>query len=300
MEEEAAAEDRKTAYVRKIAEVVNYVESANIRNADRNIFQVEKIFLNKNPFFGPLELMCDIQNIPKWWRLVLNWGSDIAFSLSWASGWGKFLEVRRKRFEAESGQSDFLSYSKSDSFDGEAWYYAKHYLDNAIFRLYSYREKIVWLLNSHAKLCFIDPIYPENSDMEMSFGNYRKAVKERPEQKALYDILSKFNSKKAKKLITYYRNEFVHNETPSVDWPKEAQATILRKYDGKGNLVSKETGWYGPQPPDFHLDIILRDAVHAWIQFLDGTNRLAEYLNETYYSKLSLEKPLASISPWIP
>ena len=285
MTKEITDEDNKIAYLGKLSEVASFVEKTDINNIDRRIFQLNKISVNRFSPFTPLEIICDIQNIPRWWRMVFNWGSDIAFSLSWASGWAKFLGKRKKQFEAESGQSSFSSFTKSDYFDGEAWYYNKYYLDNAIFRMYSYREKIAWLLNSHNKLCFIDCANP---DKKISFGAYRKAVKEHPEFELLYDILSKFfNSKKAKKIATYYRNEFVHNETPTIDWPKEAQADVLKKYNNEGKLIFMEAPVYGLQPPDFQLDILFRDSIAVWDQFVEGTNRLAKYLEETYYSKMS-------------
>lgn len=272
-------------YLGKLSVVANFVESSKIPEIDRHVFHVDNIFPDKNLFFNSLELMCDMQNIPKWWRMVFNWESDIVLSLSWASGWSKFLDTKIKLFEAENQQSSFADFSKSNYFDGEAWINTKYYLDNAIVRMNSYREKIAWLLNSHSKLRFIDCANP---DEKISFGKYRKAVKELPDLKLLHDVLSKFfNSKKANKIATYYRNEFVHNETPSVDWPKEAQADVLKKYDINGKLVSAEVPLYGLNPPDFQLDVLFQDVIDIWDQFVEGTNHLAKYLKENYYSKLS-------------
>ena len=198
MNKEMSAEDKNKVHLEILSEVANLVESANIPKIDRNVFQVDKIFLDKNPFFNPPEMMCDLQNIPKWWRMVFNWENDIILSLSWASGWSKFLDRKKKLFEAESQQSSFADFSESNYFDGEAWVYTKYYLDNAIVRMNSYREKIAWLLNSHAKLRFIDCANP---DKKMSFGKYRNAVKERPDLKLLYDVLSKFFNSKGNEYI---------------------------------------------------------------------------------------------------
>lgn len=289
MSEETIAEEERKTRLQKITEVAEKAESADIRMVDRSFahFDIHTIHLNGNPFFSPHELLLDMQNVPKWKRIVFNWGNDIAVSLSWATAWAERFEAGRRMFEAENGQSEFSSFSKSDHFDGEAWHSSRYYTDNAIFRMHSYKEKIAWMLNSHSKLRLLDPSKP---DEKMSFGKYRGKAKERPELKALHEILTKhFTFRKAGKITTFYRNQFTHNETPVVDWPKEGQAEIVRKHEGE-KLVYESVPFLALSPPDFESDVLRQDAIDVWEQFVEGTNRLDEYLNETYYSKMSSGK----------
>lgn len=284
----------KEIFLNKISKVVDYMLSANIPSVDKTLRNTDDIF-NKIVLFessGPtfFEIITDKQNIHKWWRSLYNWGASISFSFMWASAWLRLLDEKRQVFTKENSSSDFNEFVKSGYFDGEAWYYAKYYLDNAIVRLYSYREKLVWLLNSHSKLCLLPN--KQNKKIRISFRDYLKETTNLPRDfYPIADILSKqFTSEKIKSITNCYRHNFVHNDTPIVDWPKEQQATVIKKYDKNNKLVSMEVPLYGLQPPDFEIDTLMKDALYVWGQFVEGTNKIYELLNKFYYQDINVAK----------
>jgi hypothetical protein len=285
MSEQTDSEDEKKTFLRKMEEVLGYFQTVDIKDTDE-FPKGGHSYGKVNLLFCSPDRMCDMQNIPKWQRLVSHWGTDIRFSLLWACAWAMYLATRKRKFEAESGlsESDFLPFAESAHFDSEAWIYAKYHLDNAIFRLYSYREKIAWFLNSHAHLSFVDT----EKERRFSFLKYLEATEK--VMRPLHDLLQLFNFEKTQYLMKYYRNQFVHNDTPTVDWPKEPQAVMQKNYDVEGKLVSTATPRLALSPPDFKSDELRQDAIDVWEQFVEGTNRLDEYLNETYYSKTSSGK----------
>ncbi|MFA5847923.1 MAG: Cthe_2314 family HEPN domain-containing protein [Thermodesulfovibrionales bacterium] len=275
----------KEIFLNKISKVVDYMHSVNIPSIDKALRNTDGLFNNIFLFdsSGPtsFEIIIDKQNIPKWWRSVYNWGASISFSFSWACAWLKLLDEKRQALTKENSSSNFNEFVKSEYFDGEAWFCAKYYLDNAIIRLYSYREKLTWMLNSHSKLCLLS----EEED-KISFWKYYEKAKKSIAQdyEAIVDILSEnFTSPKINEIIKHYRHDFIHNDTPIVDWPKEQQATVIKKYDKNNRLVSMEVPLYGLQPPDFEIDTLMEDTLYVWGQFVEGTNKIYELLNESYY-----------------
>ncbi len=270
--------DEKEAYLDRLRIVAEYATSLKIENTDWDSLPLPKGRISlgnilKRPALDSIEFYCDVNNIPKWWRQVYNCGSSIAVSLSWALAWSRYLNEQKTKSQC----AEFLDFVDSKSFCGEAWFYSKYYLDNAIFRLHSYREKLAWLLNSHAKLCFINT---ETNKQKMSFSIYcKKANKKNPELCSL--LYECFDSEETRKLMKTYRHEFVHNETPYVDWPKETQIAPIQQEKGKLLAIP------GQQPPDFELDFLLVETRQVWKQFVDGTNKLANYLNDTYYAAWS-------------
>ena len=270
--------DKKEVYLERNRIIAEYAASLEIEHTDWNSLPLPEGRISpgnilKRPGFDALGFFCDEYNIPKWWRQVYNCGGTIIISLTWASAWARYFDEQKMKIQA----TEFLDIIDADPVCYEAWFYSKYYLDNAIFRLHSYREKLAWLLNSHAKLCFINA---QTNRRDMSFSKYcKKAANMNPE---LFRLLSEcFDSRETRKLMEAYRHEFVHNETPYVNFPNEPQLVPIPHGKGKRLAIP------GQQLPDFELDTLLVESRHVWKQFVDGTYRLANYLNDTYYSAWS-------------
>ena len=158
----------KDIFLNKIAQVYDFMSESSICSLDKSLGRLDHYF-NKIQFTESPEQIADKQNIPKWWRIIYNFGIDITLSLSWASSWHKLFNKQKQEFINESGKSDFNELIRSQYFDSIAWTHAKYYLDNAIIRLHAYRDKLVKLLNVHHKLCLFSE---KGKKVRFYFRNY--------------------------------------------------------------------------------------------------------------------------------
>ena len=101
------------------------------------------------------------------------------------------------------------------------------------------------------------------------------------------DILSKYFIFQEITLLTnYYRHRIIHDETPTVDWPKEQQANIIEQCNKKDGAITILFPIYALQAPDFSLDELVELSSYVWKQFVEGTNLLGNFLREKYYTKI--------------